>query len=203
MEVAGRWVGGSQGLKVMTGDGIGAKEKLLISVDYEVLQKTARLDLQNFTVEGKDVGMRCEVVTLADSLREATNSVPGSGHPPRRKSSGTSRTSTDTHDKKRNAAGLSSIKLVDADGNIYAEYSHTIGLPDLHRDGEVWGKIGLRARAVLIDGDGGAGDLAEKMDRAFLTLAVLLEAYVRVFGGSKKGERNWGNFAGGMGCVLM
>lgn len=165
------------------------KQQPLITLEYESIRKTGRLDLPMFTVGAKDVGMRWEIVTLAHAENNDTS---------RRRS--TSRLSSDTHDRKREHAGLSSLRLVDDTGNMYAEYTPKVALPDLSKDGEVWGDVALRARAVLIDGDDGLG---EKMDRAFLTLVMLLETFVWVLGGSKREHRNWGNLAAGTGCVVM
>ncbi|KPI39859.1 uncharacterized protein AB675_11395 [Cyphellophora attinorum] len=205
-DIVGRLVGGSQELSAIIGPGSkSASQRPFISMNYVAIQKTGRLEVPAFTVEGQHVGMKWEVVGLADSVRNSTNLArAGDMVAGRRSSSGTlpSRVSMDAHDQKRQHAGISFLRLVDNDGNVYAEYSHDVGLPDLHKDGELWGELRLYARSVLIDGEPGGG-LGEKMDRAFLTLVLLLEASVRVLGGNKKGERNWGNFAGSMGCIVM
>jgi hypothetical protein len=205
-EIVGRLVGGSQGLGAVLGPGNkGASQRPFVSLNYAAIQKTGRLEVPAFTVEGQHLGMKWEVVSLADSIKSSPNLArSGDMVNSRRSSSGIlpSRVSMDTHDQRRQHAGISFLRLTDNDGNVYAEYSHDVGLPDLHKDGEVWGEARLYARSVLIDSESGGG-LGEKMDRAFLTLVLLLEAFVRVLGGNKKGERNWGNFAGSMGCTVM
>jgi hypothetical protein len=205
-EIVGRLVGGSQELSAILGPASkSALQRPFISMNYAAIQKMGRLDVPAFTINGRQLGIRWEVVSLAVSSGDPTTLArPGDTVDGRRRSSGTlrSKVSMDTHDQKRQQAGISSLRLIDNDSNVYAEYSHDVGLPDLHKDGEVWGELRLYARSVLIDGES-SGGLGDKMDRAFLTLVLLLEAFVRVLGGNKKGERNWGNFAGSMGCVVM
>lgn len=204
--------GGSQALSVFLSNG-GRKwrKEALASVEYSSMQQTGNLKLPSLTVEGKDVGMQWEVTTLSDFPSTSSNvSLEDSIEDGRRRSahvvlreplSRLRGMGMDTHEQSRRQAGLSSLHLVDEDCNIYADYSHKVGLPDLYKDEEVWGEVRLRARSILIDGGGGA--LSEKMDQAFLTLVLLLEAYVRVLGGNKRADRNWGNFAGSAGCEVM
>ncbi|KPI37817.1 uncharacterized protein AB675_3077 [Cyphellophora attinorum] len=88
--------------------------------------------------------------------------------------------------KEQEMAALSGLHLVDADYNVYADYAHKVAESDLDRDGQIWGHVRFRARAVLLDvldhggGSSMSGRLGEKMDHVFLTLVLLLQACVRV-----------------------
>jgi hypothetical protein len=99
----------------------------------------------------------------------------------------------DEHEKRKSRAGFEALRYVDDEGNVFAEYRNEVGLPAPHKE-ELWGTVSLRSRAVLLE-DG--------VDRAFVTLAALLETYVKMFGGSQRPDREWGNLTGSMVCNVM
>jgi hypothetical protein len=169
-------------------DGAGRRrERVVVEVGFEELERTGRLGVGSvMRVQGLERGLGWEVVR--GEFGE------GDGVEGRANGKGRGRFGNDEHERRRIKAGFEALRLVDREGNVYAEYHNEVGVPATHKE-ERWGMVSVRSRAVLLD-DG--------VDRAFVTLAALLECYVKVFGLSQKEGQHWGNFAGSMGaCLLM
>lgn len=165
-----------------------------LEVPYGELEGGKGMDV-GMRVEGRERGVRWEVVRKepgADDLEEERGRETS-----RRKSSEKKRLggrfASDEHERRRQKEAFVALRLVDREGDVYAEYRHEVGLPSPNQE-ERWGQVSVRARAVLLD---------EGIDRAFITLVALLETYVKMFGLSKREHREWGNLAGSMGCCVM
>ena len=188
-EVLASLTGGSQTRSVfLSTEGQHFREDALAVLDYNQIQDTGNLPLPNFTVGSQQVDMQWEITTLSDFPSTSSNvSLEDSIEDGRRRSAHAVLRKPhqrwkglDRHEHKRSNAGLSSLHLVDGDYSVYVEYDHSIGVPDLAKDGEQWGTMKFRARSMLIDVNGETGGAPSKrMDQAFLTLILLLEAYVR------------------------
>ncbi|ETN39439.1 uncharacterized protein HMPREF1541_05662 [Cyphellophora europaea CBS 101466] len=184
----------SRGFKVVeltVEAGVKRREVVVLEVGYEELQAQRGMRV-GMRVGGVERGLRWVVVGVGE---EEAGLAP-SGGDGRRKSGergGSGRLPAGAHEKRRQQAAFSALRLVDAEGNVYAEYSHEVGLPSVMSE-ERWGRVSIRSRVVMLD---------EGVDRAFVTLAALLECYVRIFGQVRKEERHWGNFAGGVACSVM
>jgi hypothetical protein len=182
----------SQSLNIAFGDGN------LLDTRFEDLQSTQKLPFL-LSVDGKPQRFSWEVVSKM---------VESGPHPDAEdKAKGKRRPvlGIQSKRKKEMMQRIVGMKLVDANGGIWASYVHPHP-GDTHSEQQAsavqstgksgtWGHVEIKTRAVLLD-DG--------LDKAFVVLISLLEVYVRLFGGEHPGVDKYGGIlVGVLACEIM
>jgi hypothetical protein len=182
----------SQSLNIAFADGT------VLDTRFEDLQATQKLPFV-LVVDGKPQRFSWEVVSKM---------VESGPHPDEEdKAKGKRRPvlGIQSKRKKEMMQRIVGMRLVDANGGIWASYVHPHP-GDLQSEQQAsavqstgksgtWGYIEIKTRAVLLD-DG--------VDKAFVALISLLEVYVRLFGGEHPGVDKYGGIlVGVLACEVM